>query len=37
MEGLWLQTVVLVPVAFLDRDQINSETIIAYNDSLAQR
>ena len=30
MEGLWLLTVVLVPVAFLGRDQIYSETVIAY-------
>lgn len=30
LEGLWLLTVVLVPVAFLDRDYLVSEAVIAY-------
>ena len=30
IEGLWLLTVVLVPIAFLDRDIIYSEAVIAY-------
>lgn len=30
MEGLWLLTVVLVPLAFLDRNFIYSEAVIAY-------
>ena len=30
MEALWLLAVVLVPIAFLDRDYIYSEAVIAY-------